>query len=887
MISTTSNTAPELLPAHIKCAKQLYRQGYSVVNCYIYYDKKNNRKGFITPPNATDLTYEECNAYISREISYTGQDGSIKTNKTNGLMLLTGIRQGKADNLKHCICVDLDNPKNDEIDGKIFIEKYAHLFNNTYTETTANGGRHYIFTVDPNRFNNNKVFVRKMRLMSDEDKYDHDGFPICSKNYSIDILVNSNKCVLAPTRYIANNVTKQYIADEDKTFDDISDLPDELYKLLELSNEDYNKKLLDDLNNHDTKYKKQTANKSIEREIKLEDEYVNIYDDDDPKLIFIKLLLKNNVFKNMKDYSNWKDIGMVIKNEFGESGLDIFNQISMQYPNYKNKEDVSKYYWGFKSYKGKKCLKFGTIKKIVKNSISANQYETLNTEYNTILKAIKIRKDQLLKKNIFDYQFDKKFTNKFDIDYFHTLPNYDISKRYFELFHCKVKEPKVCYVTKYKTDSQIRHFQSTAIDFREKYINLYCYETNDKDGNVELQSVSFIKKWIGDPKIRTYNNADFIPYNGFDNNNGDNEVFNLFNGYNPAIKTPYTDEDKQTLVIFKDILFNLVGGCIKAYNYFYKFIADIIQNPNRKIPISIIIKSFQGCGKNTIFNIIASIISKEHFFTTSDINDVFGDHSEEYSFKLLLNLNEIDISQTYKLANRIKSFITEDTIGTNFKNIRCGKIRNVARLIFTSNNYFIVPIDISSGDRRFVLFESTKKYATKPNGVDYNKEFDDVFWTKFLEDTSKDSFIACLYDDLNSVDLSTVKWVLDRPLTEAYYEYCKINYPKELYFISDYIYGLVYKNGDFIDEDDEDNELDDNSDMHMVDCKTLYMLYQSYIKNLFPTKESCSINKFNSELMHLGVPIKRYRTKKGQFRDKYVYEFNKNELLEFIKERKL
>ena len=42
-------------------------------------------------------------------------------------------------------------------------------------------------------------------------------------------------------------------------------------------------------------------------------------------------------------YNDWIKIGLVIKNLFGEKGLDLFLKVSSFYPNYSQKEAESKY----------------------------------------------------------------------------------------------------------------------------------------------------------------------------------------------------------------------------------------------------------------------------------------------------------------------------------------------------------------------------------------------------------------------------------------------------------------------------------------------------------------------------------------------------------------
>ena len=101
--------------------------------------------------------------------------------------------------------------------------------------------------------------------------------------------------------------------------------------------------------------------------------------------------------------------------------------------------------------------------------------------------------------------------------------------------------------------------------------------------------------------------------------------------------------------------------------------------------VSFILKGKQGVGKNLILNTIGNLINKEHYITTSNSQDLFGNYAEGFVKKLLVNLNEAEGKDNFEFSSKIKSFITEDTINVNPKFIRPTQIRNVARLITTSN----------------------------------------------------------------------------------------------------------------------------------------------------------------------------------------------------------
>ena len=71
-------------------------------------------------------------------------------------------------------------------------------------------------------------------------------------------------------------------------------------------------------------------------------------------------------------------------------------------------------------------------------------------------------------------------------------------------------------------------------DFKDRYENIY-YEVLDKDGRKERSE--FIKRWMKDPNIKTYNTLDFYPCK-----TTDPHIYNTFKGF-AGTKAPDNKND--------------------------------------------------------------------------------------------------------------------------------------------------------------------------------------------------------------------------------------------------------------------------------------------------------------------------------------------------------
>jgi hypothetical protein len=450
---------------------------------------------------------------------------------------------------------------------------------------------------------------------------------------------------------------------------------------------------------------------------------------------------------------------------------------------------------------------------------------------------------------------DNNTLNQFDTPFFNSLMGYTKKKLYFENFVCKVMrpDPTYIYVEREEKREDVLHFYS------ERKIT----ETFKHLGTGEFTAlgveIKFISKWLGDENIKIYNKMDFMPFN--ERVEMSKNLYNLFRGFNPRTKSNFDPSKKDNLLKpFKELGVQLCGGDETHFNYFYAYLADIIQNPNVKNPIAFIIKGKQGTGKNIFLNAFGNILGKQHYITSSSPKDFFGDYAEGFYHKLLVNMNECEGKDTFDFEGRIKSFITEDTITLNRKFVQPITIANLARLVIFTNKANPIPIDVRTKDRRYVVFETSDKYL--------EPKYTTEFWKSLFKHFNRDDFIACLYDDLNRIDLSKMDWRTQRPITNAYLQMCKLYVPTEVLFLEHKITkGL------------EVGEIDGICGM------ILFKEYTNYCKEFGFYKEGTSYQKnikcFYSKLAELEFPMV---VKKPQ--NRHTYYFNPKEVMEYMKERK-
>jgi len=584
--------------------------------------------------------------------------------------------------------------------------------------------------------------------------------------------------------------------------------------------------------------------------------------------VYVELGIKYKLFQKMKGHSIWINIGFLIKNELGEKGIDLFINLSKDDPKFVEADVKALYEQLNKTVKSdsKKPITIASLIKYFKDTDKDLTKNLIKEAKNILNKNVKKMTAYDDKDNDFSFEHDK--LAHFDSVYFNSFrKSYKIQKKYMEHFISKVLRPEPQYI--YIEGKQ--DIGNKSCIFSERNINTafrHC-KTDVKIADDEYEEFSFTSLWLNDPNIKCFNVLDFIPYNGLNKNQENINIYNLFSGYNPKIFTPY-NLDKKDIILkpFKELGLELCGGDTNYFNYFFKFLAHMIQNPNERIPICFIFKGKQGTGKNVFLNAVGNIIGKEHYITSANPKDFFGDYAEGFYHKILVNMNECEGKDTFDFEGKIKSFITEDTITINPKNVRPSQISNVARVIIFTNKPNPIPIDVKSSDRRYCVFQTSDKFLDKKYGT--------TFWTNLIAHFNKPEFIACLYDELNNLDIKC-DWRAERPITEAYKQMCKLYVPVEALFFEHYLNDF---NDNLTDNDNENERINSkwNNEINPLN-KDVYDTYTKFCKiNGFSNDKTFqpSISKFNNRMNELEIPhniVKSYGYNEVRFTPKIVYDF--------------
>jgi putative DNA primase/helicase len=141
-------------------------------------------------------------------------------------------------------------------------------------------------------------------------------------------------------------------------------------------------------------------------------------------------------------------------------------------------------------------------------------------------------------------------------------------------------------------------------------------------------------------------------------------------------------------------------GCAEVCAWVLRWLALPLQRPGAKMRSALVFHGPQGAGKNLLFEIVAGIYGKYAMVVGQDqLEDKFNDWA---SMKLFLIGDEVVARQElYHHKNKLKSFITGETIQINAKMMPLRTEANHCNVVFLSNEQ--QPLALEPGDRRYMV----------------------------------------------------------------------------------------------------------------------------------------------------------------------------------------
>lgn len=440
---------------------------------------------------------------------------------------------------------------------------------------------------------------------------------------------------------------------------------------------------------------------------------------------------------------------------------------------------------------------------------------------------------------------------------------YNKDKEEFEKDHFKIIFPPSYVSIDGDGELYVQHTET----FHQSYSHKLTKIVKGEGEKAFVDEVLFTKLWIHDKNIRVYNKADFYP----DKSKCPPNVYNLFKGFKAEKYEPINDKEKVSQLV-EPIIHQLKIIAQEDYEFLIIFYAFIIQHPDLKTQINIVISGKDGSGKSIINDFFRKkILGDEISGQTDDTDNLFSRFSNIFVKKLFLQIDEISAEDfTKKKLEKLKNITTSSTIKYEKKGFDEITINNYINTIMTTNNEFTIPI--SQTDRRNVFFKCDEDYVG-----DYD------YWTKFKNHIEKEEVARAFYEYLKDYDLSSV---LKNFNVESGLQFIRpeTTYKKELkalclqtiYRFYSALTSYNYSGDCCLDEEFNNDDLFIN-----IQASRLYDLYSSWFVKCGFNNKPTTLTKFFIDLKKIDG-ISKKQTKKY-----VIYIIDKNKLKEYLRTKEL
>ena len=207
-----------------------------------------------------------------------------------------------------------------------------------------------------------------------------------------------------------------------------------------------------------------------------------------------------------------------------------------------------------------------------------------------------------------------------------------------------------------------------------------------------------IKQFWVDPNTKIFDSVAFTP---------DPAAPSTINYWIPPTIKPAAGVDSQ--VIGEFLLKVICAGNTTLFTYLTMYLAHMLQYPNIKPGVIIVLLGGQGTGKGTFFRILYRIWSRTTLIV-SDVNQIVGTFNAALERNYVICMDEALFSGDKKSIERLKSLVTEPVIHIEQKYQPSRSIESFHRFFATSNNDFFGQVD--TDDRRFLFLRVSDQRQT-------------------------------------------------------------------------------------------------------------------------------------------------------------------------------
>lgn len=385
----------------------------------------------------------------------------------------------------------------------------------------------------------------------------------------------------------------------------------------------------------------------------------------------------------------WLKVGMALKHEFGDQGYDLWCEFSRQSAKYDEREQRT----AWNSFKGKNKRPF----RMASLQYAANEQrlsdglpdlpDLVDGEVCTRSSAdVDDEFEQLLYASC--SEDDAVFTTGGEEES-ESAAVARLNKK-----HAVISHGGKTLITTEKPSGEVTF--ATFHDFRLFYLNDRRSKPPTNGGN-RLESVADL--WMRHPDRKMYEDGIvFAP------GKSPTSALNLWKGWavepNPAASCE----------LFRNHVREVVcRGNEEHAAYVFGWMAHLVQKPDEKPGVALILRGLKGTGKDTIGDYLSDVIGRRHVPVVSDPRLITGNFNRHLESALLLHVQEGIWAGSHQAEGQLKYLVTSETVQIERKGIDSFPLSSFMRILITSNADWTVPASFE--ERRWAVFDVSAKHA--------------------------------------------------------------------------------------------------------------------------------------------------------------------------------
>lgn len=220
----------------------------------------------------------------------------------------------------------------------------------------------------------------------------------------------------------------------------------------------------------------------------------------------------------------------------------------------------------------------------------------------------------------------------------------------------------------------------------------------DQHGRPRTKHVPIVDDWMRSPRRRSYEGVTFAPAN-----NEPHGYYNLWRGFAvEPLNASIFAAGMRCRRFLSHLKVNVCGGNREHFRYLLAWTADMLQDPDEKKGVALVLRGEKGVGKSTFADVVRKLLG-DHAIKVSHLRHLTGNFNRHLSDKLLVVAEESFWAGDKNDEGPLKDMITSDTLTVEAKGVDAIEIRSLCRIIMVTNSEWAVPA--TSDERRYFVLD--------------------------------------------------------------------------------------------------------------------------------------------------------------------------------------